>query len=166
MQYAHMPAGYIISTLLFKKFGKCNVSYRKFISYGMIGAVAPDFDMIYFFFQDHILHHTHRFYSHYPIIWLSLLLLSALWMLFDNYHSQYPALAVIFTLNGFFHLILDTIGGAIYWLARPGMVGESFAIEQYLPWSSASIELVILLGALCLSGKKLIIYLYKVIDNL
>jgi LexA-binding, inner membrane-associated putative hydrolase len=166
MQYAHLPTGYIISDLLFRRFRKSDVSYKTFIFSGMIGAIAPDFDMIYFFFKDHVLHHTHRFYSHYPFVWFSLLLISLLWMLFNNYQSQNPALAVIFTLNGFFHLILDTIEGQIYWLARPGTVGHSFGIEPYIPWTSASIELFILLGALCLWSKKLIIHLYKIIDDL
>ncbi len=166
MQYAHLPTGYIISNLLFKRFRKCQVSYKTFLCSGMIGAIAPDFDMIYFFFKDHIFHHTHRFYSHYPVIWLSLLLLSLLWMWLHNSHSQNPALAVIFTLNGFVHMFLDTIESPIYWLARPGSVGEPFCIEQYLPWTSASLEFFILFGALCLWNKKLIMRLYRAIDNL
>ncbi len=133
---------------------------------GILGAVAPDFDVFYFFFKDDILYHTHRFYSHYPIVWFSLFLMAVAWMRLDNYNSKTPSLAVIFTLNGFVHLILDTIGGKIYWLARIGTVGEAFGMQQYLLWSSATIELFILFAALCLWNKKLIIRFFKIIAGL
>ena len=71
-------------------------------------------------------------------------------MFLDHFRSRSPLLAVIFTMNGFMHLVLDSISGEIYWSARLGRVGDSFGIGKFLPWNDGFLELCIVLWALYL----------------
>jgi len=61
-------------------------------------------------------HYHHTFFTHFPIFWLSLFLISLLWLHLDKYRNQSPSFAIIFTLGGFIHMILDTIANPILWL--------------------------------------------------
>ena len=131
----------------------------------MFGAIAPDFDLAYFFLKDHVLHHTHRFYFHYPVIWLSILPISVLWRRLDNYRSQNAAFMLIFAVNGLIHLVLDTIAGEIYWSAGLGGVGRPFGIGQYLPWDECFLELFVFLWAFYLWKKEPINTLVKNMDK-
>lgn len=135
MFIAHLPAGYITSRLLFQRFRESGISFRSFACAGMLGAVMPDIDLAYFFFFDRQQHHHHTFFTHFPILWASWLLLSALW-LWAGKSKRIAAGAFIFSLNGFIHLILDSVVGEIWWLApfvdRPFSLFSVQAV--YKPW--------------------------------
>lgn len=102
---------------------------------GMAGAIAPDVDMLYFYLVDQRQHHHHTYFTHFPVVWLTLLLLSLLWMGMSRRKTG-PTLATVFALNGFIHLLLDSIVGDIWWLAPA--VDRSFALftvpALYQPW--------------------------------
>jgi inner membrane protein len=116
MIIGHLPAGYVISRLLFPRFESSGVAYKRMLWAGMLGAVAPDFDMLYFHLADHRQHHHHTYISHFPVMWAGLLLMSAIWLYASR--VKWPAaLAVIFSLNGFIHMVLDSIVGDIWWFA-------------------------------------------------
>ncbi|MEI8187177.1 MAG: metal-dependent hydrolase [Chlorobiaceae bacterium] len=156
MIIAHAPAGYIVSKLLFKRFLKCNVSYNFFIAWGMIGAIAPDFDLLYYYPIDHQQHYHHEYFTHFPLFWLSLVMISVMWLLSAKNQSQHAALTFIFTLNGFIHMVLDTIAGEfMLWLA-PFSHRSVFGLDKYLPWSRGFSELFIILIALYLWKNKYI----------
>ncbi|MDD2776997.1 MAG: metal-dependent hydrolase [Gallionella sp.] len=135
MIIGHAPAGYIAAKLLLQNFIRRGISPRKFLVVGILGALAPDLDMFYFYLIDHRQHHHHSYVSHFPILWLCLLVISLLWMR-HNLSSKAASLAFIFCLSGFIHLILDSIVGDIWWFAP--FIDRPFAMftvpALYQPW--------------------------------
>ena len=159
MHFAHLPAGYITSKLLFKYFEPRKLSYNRFIFWGMFGSIAPDIDLIYYYFSGnpHLDHHT--YFTHFPVFWIALLLISLVWLESNSYRSQAPSLAFIFILGGFIHIILDIIAGYLWWFAP--FVDEAYSLENYAPQGLLKIphwelglELGIILWALSLWLKR------------
>ena len=116
MIVGHLPAGYICSKLLQRHFEGFVGSSRVFIAAGIAGAVVPDLDMLHFYLIDHCRYHHHTYWTHYPIIWLALLCASAMWLRIGR-KKYTAALAVIFSLNGVVHMVLDTIASHVWWFA-------------------------------------------------
>jgi len=116
MLIGHMPFGYVASKLLHRKMGQTVVSARAFIVAGVLGSTAPDVDMLYFHFLDARQHNHHSYWTHFPIVWISLLATATLARALRR-ESATAALAFIFCLNGFAHLLLDSVVGDIRWLA-------------------------------------------------
>lgn len=132
---AHLPAGYIGAKLLAPRLGVSGRAFRPFLLAGLLGAVAPDFDLVYYFLIDQHQHHHHTLWPHFPIVWVSLLLLSVLWFRAGHGRSV-AALAVIFSVNGLVHMVLDTVAGNIWWLMP--FVNKPFVLftvpPRYSPW--------------------------------
>ena len=108
---------------------------NRFLFSGILGAVAPDLDMIYFHLADHRQHHHHTYWTHFPVLWAGLLLVSMWW--FRRTRSKpFAAVAVIFSLNGFVHMLLDSIAGDIWWFAPMFNIRFSFFTVPalYTPW--------------------------------
>jgi hypothetical protein len=116
MIFGHLPAGFICSKLLYARLGTGVIDYRRFLVSGMAGSVAPDLDLVYFFLFDHRQHHHHTYWSHYPLVWLALLLISLIW-LYAQRGRMLAILMATFSLNGLIHMVLDTLVGDIIWLA-------------------------------------------------
>jgi inner membrane protein len=135
MIIGHAPSGYIIASLLLRKFSERSISPTLFFVAGVIGALAPDLDMLYFHLVDHRQHHHHTYFPHFPLLWLSLLSVSVAWLRL-NKESKCAALAFVFCLGGFFHMVLDTIVGDIWWFAP--FLDRPFAMftvpALYKPW--------------------------------
>ena len=135
MIIGHLPAGYIASTLLSQRFAITGVKRTAIIWAGLLGAIAPDFDMLYFHFVDQRQHHHHTYWTHYPVVWAAALLASLAWLVLAK-RSLRAVIAVIVSLNGFIHLLLDTIVGDIWWLAP--IVDRPYALFKvaalYQPW--------------------------------
>jgi inner membrane protein len=135
MIIGHLPAGFITAQLLFPYFKNASVCHKKFAFWAMLGAITPDLDMLYFHLIDHRQHHHHRYFSHFPVVWLLLLLASILWFRLAS-HRKHATLAVIFSLSGFIHLFLDTLVGDIWWFAP--FIDKPFALATvpaiYKPW--------------------------------
>lgn len=162
MFIGHLPAGYVSAKLLFKRFADTGVATRFFVLAGILGAAAPDFDMFYFYLIDNRQHHHHTYWPHYPVLWLALLSLASLWFRFGQKRSA-AALAFIFSISGFFHILLDTIVGDIWWLAP--FVDKPFAFftvpAVYTPWWlnfilhwSFALEILVLVWAFLLWRQK------------
>ncbi|MDP1666177.1 MAG: metal-dependent hydrolase [Methylobacter sp.] len=159
MIIGHLPAGYIVSKLLFPYFESRDAVLRPFLWAGIFGAIAPDLDMVYFHLVDHRQHHHHTYFTHFPIVWASLLLLSFIW--FNAARVKIRAgLAMIFSVNGLIHMLLDSVVGDIWWFAP--FVDKAFAFftvpALYKPWWlnfilhwSFAVELAIVLWAFYLS---------------
>lgn len=135
MIIGHLPAGYVASRLLFGRLRSAGPRWQSFVVTGMLGAVAPDFDMLYFHFVDHGRHHHHTYVTHWPIVWGCLLLSSIAW-LWTGRHKAVAALATMFSLNGFIHMFLDSIVGDIRWFAPFSNKAFSLFTVQphYQPW--------------------------------
>ncbi|MGR9013498.1 MAG: metal-dependent hydrolase [Gammaproteobacteria bacterium] len=135
MIIGHLPAGYVVAKLLFPYFESRDAKFKTFLWTGVLGAIAPDLDMVYFYLIDHRQHHHHTYFTHFPILWASLLLLSSIWFSVARIKSR-AALATIFSLNGFIHMLLDTIVGDIWWFAP--FIDKPFAFfivpALYQPW--------------------------------
>jgi inner membrane protein len=112
---AHAPSGYILARLLIARWRNLPISARAVVLIAVIGALAPDFDMFYFYLVDARQTHHHRYFTHWPIVWLSLIGLSALSFRFIRPAWAFSAL--LFCVCAFLHLILDTLVGDIWWFA-------------------------------------------------
>lgn len=111
---AHAPVGYMTSRLLARYCVNDASQYRRFIGWGMLGAIAPDFDWLWYLFVDHRTTDHHQYFTHLPITWISALLLSGLW---TRRNQANGILAVSFCLGGLMHMVLDTVVGGIHWFA-------------------------------------------------
>ena len=155
MIIGHLPAGYLVSQFTYARLGCDAVSRQAYVAAGMAGAIAPDFDLAYFYLFDERQHHHHTYLTHFPIVWLALLA-AAMWWFRSTRFQFLPALALVFSLNGFVHMVLDSIVGDIAWLApwqmrffslfdiRP--VYDAWWLNFLLHWSFA-LEVVITLCA-------------------
>jgi hypothetical protein len=117
MYIAHLPAGYILTKLVSKRFAK--VKYT--ISAGLFGSFAPDFDMIYKILFD-IDGVNHRYYiSHFPLFWflvyilgiITILLLYSLKIIDKSKKTNFIYSLSIFVANAFLHLLLDLPTGIL-----------------------------------------------------
>lgn len=116
MIIGHLPAAYILSRHLQGRLTPEPGVTAKKVAAGMLGGVFPDLDMFYYHLVDQGQHHHHSYWSHYPLVWLSLVACTLFW--WRRHRDHWPAAAmVLFTLNGFVHLCLDTALGQIRWLA-------------------------------------------------
>jgi len=135
MFIAHLPAGYLLGDWLHARIAPPTLTRARFIGWGLFGAIAPDLDLIYFYAFDHRQTHHHRYASHWPMLWIAVLLLSLLWRSRRTGPSA-AACALVFALSGLLHLVLDTLVGDIWWLAP--FSDRSFALATvpalYSPW--------------------------------
>lgn len=135
MLIGHIPSGYILSRLLADRLTEVNVDLRLLLITGIAGAIAPDLDWVYYFLAHQPGELHHEYWTHYPLVWTSALLLFYAW------HRRAPSnpsafLGMVFSAGGLLHLLLDSIVGNILWLA-PFSSGTFalFSVEETLvPW--------------------------------
>lgn len=134
MIIGHLPAAYIISRHLLRRMAVSQNALWMLLFAGLVGGVFPDLDMFYYHLVDLRQHHHHSYWSHWPLVWSTLFVFAAFW--WWRKAGTGAAAAVLFTLNGFVHLCLDTSLGRIQWLApfdnRPFTLFELPA--HYEPW--------------------------------
>jgi hypothetical protein len=135
MFIAHFPIGYVGSKLLFSRYRRYGVKQKNFLWAGICGAIVPDLDMLYFYLVDDRQHHHHTYVTHFPILWVCLVFISSTWLAWGRSKAM-AALAVIFSLNGLLHMVLDTVVGDIWWIAP--FVDKPYAFftvpAVYKPW--------------------------------
>jgi hypothetical protein len=126
MIVGHLPAGYLVSRLVFYRLGSWNVTFKWVLLAGLFGSIAPDIDLLYAYYFAQTYQHHHTYWTHLPIVWVSFLFVSiglrscGLWARFSVY-------LLVFSLNGFVHMLLDTITGEIWWFAP--FLDESFTLN-------------------------------------
>ena len=158
MFIGHLPASYMMSKVLLRHFESAKVNPGWFLAAGLFGAMAPDTDMFYFYFVDHRQNHHHTYFTHFPLVWLVLLMVSAAWLQLGKSKAA-AILAANFSLNGLFHMVLDTVVGDIWWLAP--LIDQRFSFFSvpalYQPWWlnflfhwSFALEICILTAAILL----------------
>ena len=78
MLTAHLPSGYVLTRL-------APDGCRLLMPATLLGAVLPDFDMLWFYFVDHGSIHHHRYWVHVPAFWAAVAALTlpglAIWVL-------------------------------------------------------------------------------------
>ncbi|MGY1490792.1 metal-dependent hydrolase [Methylobacillus pratensis] len=99
MFIAHAPAGYIMATMISNRIEHIPASVRAIIIASIIGSIAPDFDLSYFYLIDHRQIHHHQYFMHWPIIWFLGVIASAFWIVL-SVNKRYPFLVLVFFLGG------------------------------------------------------------------
>ncbi len=115
MIFGHLPAGYLCSNFLLKFREIPKEKRDTLMLLGLIGSIAPDLDMFYFYLVDHRQHWHHTYFTHWPSFWLSVISLGIIagWGLRNRFLANG---GVIVGVNGLLHLVLDTHIGRIRWL--------------------------------------------------
>ncbi len=151
MFIAHLPAGYLLGKGLKSRV----LGGGALMSAALIGSLAPDFDLIYFYTVDACRHHHHSYWTHYPVVWLTLLLF--FWAV-GKIPSLRPvgAWGIIFSLSAILHLLLDCIVGDIplfapwsmdfYALTTVPAVVQPWWLNFLIHWSFL-LELLIIFAA-------------------
>jgi len=105
MLTAHLPSGYVL--------GRLAPAGRGLMVAALIGAVLPDFDMLWFHFVDQGQIHHHRYWVHVPVFWAAITAVTlpvlGLWA------RRWLPMAVMFFAALLLHLLLDSISGGILW---------------------------------------------------
>ena len=115
MFIGHLSAGYLCTTLLMKDRKIPSAQRNIFLVLGLLGSIAPDLDMFYFYLVDHRQHWHHTYFTHWPSFWLSVIASS----LIVGHAVRNRMLALggsVLGANGLLHLVLDTHVGRIHWL--------------------------------------------------
>lgn len=110
MFIAHLPAGYLLTRSLQNRF-----QTKRFIWVGLVASILPDIDLFYFFYIDHRQTLHHEYWTHWPLLWLALWLLSLIVILILKKRSAL-IISTLFFSNLFLHFVLDTYVGGINWL--------------------------------------------------
>jgi inner membrane protein len=135
MFIGHLPAGYMTARLLLRRAGVRGLAGARFLWAGAIGAIAPDFDLAYFYLVDDRQHHHHAYVTHFPAMWLAAMLVCACWWRWGRARA-WASLAGVFAVGGFTHMLLDSIVGDIAWLAP--FSDQRFALFEvpgtFKPW--------------------------------
>lgn len=71
MIIGHLASGYVYSKLLSSRLASHGFATKSVMIAGIVGAIAPDFDMLYFYLVDNRQHHHHSYWSHFPIVWFT-----------------------------------------------------------------------------------------------
>ena len=153
MFIAHLPAGYLTA----RGAERCGAKHPLLMAASLLGSIAPDFDLLYFYLVDSCRHHHHSYCIHWPVVWLGLLLLSLLWLLWCRGGVAIPTVA--FSASGLLHIALDGIVGDIqlfapwsdeyYALASVPALHKPWWLNFFLHWSMG-IELLICVAAIYL----------------
>jgi len=107
MMVAHLPAGYLLSKLLALRLALP----QRVVVCGMLGAIAPDLDMLLFYWDKGDIHH-HSYAPHWPIFWLASCLIISL---LTARNIKWRAAVWMFHANALLHIVLDSLASPIAW---------------------------------------------------
>lgn len=106
MIIGHLPSGYILGKAV-------RISSPLAMGVLILGAVFPDFDLLWFCFVDNRAIHHHRYWVHAPGFWalVTLALLPLLWWAGQKARKLWA----LFVMGTLLHCLLDTLTGGIMW---------------------------------------------------
>ncbi|MCQ8781905.1 metal-dependent hydrolase [Mangrovibrevibacter kandeliae] len=112
MFVAHVPAGYIVAAPLADRLGR---RHRAALGIGLVAAVLPDIDLLYFyaFANRHVSHHD--YWTHTPLAWVAAGIVIAVVLIMANRRRWLPLLGIAL-LNVELHFVLDSLAADIRWL--------------------------------------------------
>lgn len=150
MFVGHLPGAYLIFRVVTPRIE------RMAFTAAMLGAIAPDLDMLRFYFVDGRAFHHHEYLTHRPILWTGLLLCG---VLIGMRSRRIGVPLAFFGAGGLVHMLLDSIAGKIAWawpvsdFAAPLVVvpaTQSHWILSFLSHWTFAVELGITVLALVL----------------
>jgi len=115
MLIAHLPAGYIAGSALARFANRQkSVDPRCFMAVLLLASVLPDFDLLWFHLADDCQHFHHTYWSHIPVFWLGVGVLTSVVATALRHRSALPYIGAL-TAGTLLHMILDTVAGGILW---------------------------------------------------
>jgi inner membrane protein len=142
MFIGHAPASYLMTSALRRR--AWALDHPGWIWLGVAAGLFPDLDLIYFYTLDHRRHLHHSYVTHLPFDWLLVTIAAAL---AAASCARVRRLAVVFLVNVWLHLALDSVVGRIEWLYPwsergyalfdvPARFGRQFHVLNYvLHWT-------------------------------
>ncbi len=131
MFIAHLPAGYLAA----RAAQRCGLHSRGLTAACLVGSLLPDADLFWCYLVDGGRVHHHLYGTHWPIVWLSLLLLS-LTVCGLCRSKAWAVAASALCLSALLHLALDVLAGDVPLFAPWSM--EFYALTtveaRYSPW--------------------------------
>lgn len=112
MFIAHLSAGYLLTTYLQLKTGRCS---HTVLWTGLIASIFPDFDLLYFYLIDSRQTLHHHYITHLPMAWLALAIIAWAALRFTRKAHYLIFVGIIFA-NTLLHMMLDSIAAEISWL--------------------------------------------------
>lgn len=114
MLIAHLPAGYLLARRLAPRLARDEGEARRLMALGLIAAMLPDIDMLWFWLVDaqQVLHH--RYWTHVPAFWLAAAAAAALLLRLARVSVPWREFTVILA-GVMLHLLLDSFAGGIAW---------------------------------------------------
>lgn len=121
MFIAHLPAAYLIGKFIQRRWPQvfkpaAPAARATSLAWGalLLGSVAPDFDLLYFYLWSERSFNHHIYPPHVPIVWLATSLLG--WLCLYQAPKAWRTVWVMFCIGWWSHLVLDTVAGGIWWL--------------------------------------------------
>lgn len=162
MFIAHLPAGYLATRSLLRRHALAEPLRRRLLALGMAASVAPDLDLLSFYFVDQRRQVHHAYLPHLPLFWLAVFAAAALVLRLRGARRGTWLATTVVAANLLLHLVLDTVAGGIRWLwpfSRAEFVlahvqprHEPWVLNFVLHWTFA-LELVILAAALVIAWR-------------
>ncbi len=162
MFIAHLPSGYILSVTVLERIRTAPATAFAVVLAGMLGALAPDLDLLYFYLVDHRQTLHHKYISHWPLAWIALLAVAIVWRSLAT-RSTTALLFLVFCLGAVLHVVLDSFVGDVWWFAP--FVDQPYAFftvpARFKPWWlnfifhwSFAVELLICVWALLIYRRR------------
>lgn len=115
MFIAHLPAGYILTRQALWGRSVAAATARRLMALGLLAAVLPDLDLVYFYLIDNRQTLHHQYWTHLPVFWAVLAAPALAAAAASRRPAALLAWLVVFA-NIFGHLVLDTVVGHVLWL--------------------------------------------------
>ena len=109
MFIAHIPASYLLAKISTRK----RLSNIHLFALSL-GSIFPDIDLLRFYLLDNHQYHHHSYWTHRPLIWLTLFI--AMLGLAIATKTKSGLLVYLFFMATLLHMALDSIVGEIAWL--------------------------------------------------
>ncbi len=161
MLVAHLPAGYLLTRHILDRARPDIDLARRLLAVGVVAAVLPDLDLLYFYLVDNRQTLHRRYWPHLPLFWLGPAVACVLVCAWTR-SNLHVLVFLVFFANILLHLLLDTVSGPVFWLFpfdRTGLVlvevparHGSWIWNLILHWSFG-LELMVCLWALSVHAR-------------
>lgn len=117
MFIAHLPAGYLATRGLNRRFGLAPDRARSLLAVALLCSVLPDFDLLWFYLVNDRQTAHHAYITHWPLFWIAVAALAAMMPWGEHRRTALAYIATGATCL-LLHMAMDSFAAEIYWL-RP-----------------------------------------------